>query len=284
MSNEPQLHVLIVDDEQYVRDHLTDLLNVRSEVKTVSEATSGREAIQTINAEDPDLVFLDVKMPSLSGIEVVEAIGPASMPATVFVTAYDEFAIQAFDLAAVDYLLKPFEENRFAKAFERAHQAIRLERAEELVTRFEDLLDVSADRVASFGNGTSQHRATDPASSSPETNDYLERLTIETRGQIRIVHVEDICYITAEDMYVRIHTAETSYLLRKRLYEMEERLDPAQFIRIHRSTIVRLDCIDRLVQRSGSDYVVQLDDAKTLSVSRSRQDDLIQRLETGAPA
>lgn len=284
MSNEPDLHVLTVDDEQYVHDHLSNLLDSRPEVNVITEATNGREAIEAIESGSPDLVFLDVKMPSMSGIEVIEELGPSSMPPTVFVTAYDEYAIRAFDLAAVDYMLKPFDEERFSRAFERALRTVRLDYVEDLARRFQGLLDVSEGQLASPDNGAPSNGREDSTLNAPDSDGYLERLTIEARGQIQVVHVEDIRYITAEDMYVRIHTAETSHLLRRRLYEMEEQLDPAQFVRIHRSTIVRLDCIDRLVERSGGDYLVQLNDAKTLPVSRSREGDLIQRLQTGAPA
>jgi len=281
MDDDTNLHVLIVDDEQYVRDHLRELLSGRSAVETLSEATHGREAIQAVEAENPDLVFLDVKMPTTSGTEVVEEVGPDSMPATVFVTAYDEFAVQAFDLAAVDYLLKPFDEDRFHTAFERASQAVKLEQVEDLASRFQTLIDAGAQGV-SLHDDAVQNRADEDESKS--SDDYLERLTVEARGQIHVIPVEDIRYITAEDTYIRIHTEESSYLLRKRLYEMEEQLAPTEFVRIHRSTIVRLDCVQRLLQRAAGDYVVQLNDAKTLRVSRSRQEDLIRRLEMGAPS
>lgn len=284
MTTDLQLHVLIVDDEQYVRGHLRNLLESRSEVDELAEASHGREAVQAIEEGGPDLVFLDIKMPTTSGIEVVEEVGPESMPATVFVTAYDEYAIQAFDLAAIDYLLKPFDEDRFEKAFERALRALKMDRVEDLASHFQDLLDVSGSRAASFGDGTAPNGDDGSDMSDTTTSRYLERFTVERGNKVHIIPVEDVRFVTAEDMYVRIHTEDNSYLLRERLYEMENRLDPAEFIRIHRSSIVRIDCIHRLVQRSGGDYVVQLDDAKTLRVSRSRQEELLQRLETGTSA
>lgn len=278
MTDDTQLHVLVVDDEAYVRNHLKDLLAARSEVGIVREAEHGQEAVQAIEADDSDLVFLDVKLPAQSGIEVVEEISPEAMPATIFVTAYDEFAIEAFDLAAVDYLLKPFEEERFSKAFERGLQAIKRTRVDELTDRFRGLLNLYEDTRS---NGT-RGAAAEPQSEAA-SEEYLERITVEDRNQIHVIPVEDIRYVTAEDVYVRVHTSDEDYLLRERMYEMEQRLDPRQFVRVHRSTIVRLDCIDCLVQRSESDYVVQLDDAKRFRVSRSRQEDLVQRLQTGAP-
>ena len=275
MPDSTQLHVLVVDDEQYVREHLNTLLSARSEVGIVTEAHHGREAVETIPAEAPDLVFLDVKMPSMSGLEVIEELGPKAMPATVFVTAHDEFAIEAFDLAAVDYLLKPFDEDRFSQAFERGLQAVKLAKVEAWTDRFQDLLEHYAD--AQNGTRDDQTRGADDRS-----GEYLERITVEDRSQIHVVPVEDIRCVTAEDTYVKVHTSEENYLLRERMYEMEQCLDPAQFARVHRSTIVRLDCVECLVQRSDNDYVVQLDDAKRFRVSRSRQDDLLRRLKTGA--
>ncbi|MFB6273394.1 MAG: LytR/AlgR family response regulator transcription factor [Salinibacter sp.] len=275
MTDDYQLHVLIADDEQYVREHLRDLLSSRSEVGGVTEAHHGREAVEVIEAEGPDLVFLDVKMPTMSGLDVIEELGPDAMPATVFVTAHDEFAIEAFDLAAVDYLLKPFDEDRFSRAFERGLRALKLTHVEAWTDRFQGLLDLYGE-LRTGANGTQKN------GSQEENGEYLERITVEERNQIHVVPVEDIRYVTAEDTYVKLHTVDDSYLLRERMYEMEQCLDPAQFARIHRSTIVRLDCIECLVQRSENDYFVQLDDAKRFRVSRSRQDDLLQRLKTGA--
>lgn len=280
MTDDTQLQVLVVDDEAYVRNHLEDLLTARSEVGIVREAEHGRGAVQAIEADAPDLVFLDVKLPAQSGIEVVEEINPEAMPATIFVTAYDEFAIEAFDLAAVDYLLKPFEEDRFSKAFERGLRTVRRTRVAELTDRFRGLLDLYEDPRSNGARGMTkdQQSGVDDASAG-----YLERIIVEDRTQIHVIPVEDIRYLTAEDVYVRVHTSDEDYLLRERMYEMEQRLDPREFVRIHRSTIVRLDCIDCLVRRSESDYVVQLDDAKRFRVSRSRQEDLVQRLQMGMP-
>lgn len=276
-----ELQVVVVDDDERVRQHLRELLSSRSQVETISEAAHGSEAIDRIKSGDPELVFLDVRMPATSGIEVIEEVGPESMPKTVFMSTQNKFAVRAFDFAAVDYLLKPFDEERFDTAFERACRAVKLEQVEDLATRFRTLLGASGARATSSRDRGSQNGINGTAGED-SSGDYLERLTVEVRGQIHVVPVEDIRYITAEDTYVRIHTDERNYLLRKRLYEMEDELNPAEFARIHRSTIVRLDCVQRLLQRSAGDYVVQLDDTKTLRVSRSRQEELIERLETGA--
>jgi two-component system LytT family response regulator len=230
--------------------------------------------MEIVEAKAPDLVFLDVKMPTMSGLGVIEEVGPDAMPATVFVTAHDEFALEAFDLAAVDYLLKPFDEDRFSRAFERGLQALKLAHVEAWTDRFQGLLDL-------YGKARTGPSDPQEDGSKEESREYLKRVTVKERNQIHVVPVEDIRYVTAEDTYVKLHTSEDSYLLRERMYEMEQCLDPAQFARVHRSTIVRLDCIERLVQRSENDYFVQLDDAKRFRVSRSRQDDLVRRLKTG---
>jgi two-component system LytT family response regulator len=205
------------------------------------------------------------------------------MPPTVFVSTDDGFAVKAFDLGAVDYLLKPVAPDRFEEAFGRAVQAIKLERIETLGLQFRDLLGGLDRPPVAPGNGHAPngHEPSAPDPSEPE--EYLRRVVVEGQNQLHIVPIDDIRYLTAEDTYVRLHTEDTSYLVRRRLYEMEQRLNPAQFVRIHRSTIVRLDCIERLLPRSGADYTVQLDNAKTFRVSRGRQDDLVHRLETGTP-
>ncbi|HEX2059439.1 MAG TPA: LytTR family DNA-binding domain-containing protein, partial [Thermoanaerobaculia bacterium] len=194
----------------------------------------------------PDLVFLDVQMPGRSGIDVVEAIGAEEMPATIFTTAFEKFALKAFDVAAVDYLVKPFDDDRFAQALRRARKTV----AAEEVTR-----EAEAPR--------------------PE---YLERIAVETRGQVRVVPVSKIDYITASGPYAELHVGERTFAIREKMQTLEERLDPDVFFRIHRSAIVRLDRIDTLLHAAGGDYAVRLKDGTELSVSRSRRDELEAKL------
>jgi two-component system LytT family response regulator len=283
MPSDPVLHVLIADDEQHVHDHLSSLLSGHPEVGPVSTASSPQSALDVLQSDTPDLAVLSVQFSTPAGLSVAEAVGPDAMPPTVFVSTDDAFAVKAFNLGAVDYLLKPVTRDRFAKAFGRALQAIKLERIETLGLQFRDLLGGLDRPPVAPGNGHAQNGHEPPPHSTPGPDEYLRRVVVEGQSQLQIVPVTDIRYLTAEDTYVRLHTEDTSYLVRRRLYEMEQRLNPAQFIRIHRSTIVRLDCIERLLPRSGADYTVQLDNAKTFRVSRSRQDDLLHRLETGTP-
>lgn len=283
MPDDPQLDVLIADDEKEIREHLSELAGQRPEVRSVTEATDGREAVTLIEEEEVDLVFLDVKMPGSSGLEVVEEIGLGHIPPTIFVTAYEEHAKRAFDLGAVDYLLKPFEERRFAIAFERALGVVTMEEVEKLAAQFGETRTMSdAARRASESNPAINQQSN--SNGREEAKDkYLKRLTVESNDQIHVIPVDDIEYITAEGVYVEIHTDSDSRLLRERLYEVEEWLDPTEFARIHRSTIVRLDCVESLRRRSSGDYLVELVNDERLRVSRSRQDQLLRQLKTGSP-
>lgn len=231
------VRVLIVDDELLARQRIEDLLAKESHVEVVAFAANGNDAVETIRSFEPDLVFLDVQMPGLTGLQVAETLGE-TMPVTIFTTAYDQFAIQAFEVAATDYLVKPFDDDRFAQALKRARVA------------------VDARRIA------------------PPASGYLERIPVESRGQVRVVHVSRIDYIGASGPYAELHVGERVFAVRERMQALEEQLDPAQFFRIHRSTIVRIDRIDALLRSPGGDYAVRLKDGRELSVSRNKWDEL----------
>jgi two-component system, LytTR family, response regulator len=229
------LRVLVVDDEPLARQRIEDLLAKEDNVQVIGTAGNGAEAMEAIRSLNPDLVFLDVQMPGMSGIEVAERMGD-DMPPIIFVTAYDKFAINAFDLAAVDYLLKPFDDERFAQAFARVRK-------------------------------TAKPR-----------QQYADRISVESRGQTRVVPVEDIQYITASGPYAELHVGKNAWAVRERMQALEERLDPDRFIRTHRSVIVRIDLIDALLRRPGGDYAVRLKDGTELSVSRARRDEVERKL------
>jgi two-component system LytT family response regulator len=232
----------------------------------VGEAEDGPAAVEALRTHDPDLVFLDVQMPGHSGIDLIEEIGVDAMPTTVFVTAYDEYAVQAFDLAAVDYLLKPFDDARFEQALERARDRIGNRDADALSER---LLHMLRERDPSLLEVTDDDGAAEP---------YLERIAVQGRGQARIVSVDDITHITADGSYAELHTGDTTHVIRERMKTLAARLDPDQFVRVHRSAIVRLDEIELLLRGGGGDYAVRLQDGTTVSVSRGRIDDLQDRL------
>lgn len=254
------IQVLIVDDEPLARQRLVDLIKESESLELAGMATNGKEGIELIADLDPDLVLLDVQMPGKTGLDVVREIGPESMPVTIFVTAFDQHAVDAFELAAIDYLLKPFEDNRFFSAVDRALETIKLKKINVLQHQLAGLLS---------GNPTSDGRS---------TKNYLERIPVDMRGQVRIVPVETIDYISSDGPYAELHVGKETHLIRERMQTLEERLDPGVFARIHRSTIVRLDCIQTLLIAGGGDYAVQLLDGKKLKVSRNRRDSLADRL------
>jgi len=273
MPSERPLRVLIADDEPLARQRLADLLDEQGGAEIVGTADSGAAAVAAIRSMAPDLVFLDVQMPGGTGLDVVREIGPASMPATIFVTAYDQYALQAFDVAAVDYLVKPYDDERFEQAFRRARRLVELAEVDRLRDRLLAVLQGVEPRAAAAA--PAPPIAEQPKSDKP---DYLERIAVEMRGQLRVVPVKQIEYITASGPYAELHTAERKYVIRERMQTLEERLDPARFARIHRSAIVRLDLIETLLRNPGGDYGVRLKGGVGLKVSRSRFEELEQRM------
>ncbi|MGA7616430.1 MAG: LytTR family DNA-binding domain-containing protein [Thermoanaerobaculia bacterium] len=264
MSERRPLRVLVVDDEMLARQRIEDLLRKEEEVEIAGTVDNGADAVDAIESLHPDLVFLDIQMPRMSGLEVVAGVGPERMPATIFVTAFDQHAIRAFELAALDYLVKPFDDARFEQAFRRAQKMIELEQVGKMTRELVSLLGGS---VA-------------PPQQEPvrAAIGYLERIAVETKGQIRVVPVEKIDYITASGPYAEIHVGEKSYAIRERMQTLEERLDPERFFRIHRSAIVRIDRVETLLRSGGGDYAVRLRGGAELSVSRQRKDELERRL------
>lgn len=262
MTQRQRLKILIVDDERAARQRLEDLLEREEDVEIAGTAANGREAVEAIRTLTPDLVFLDVQMPGMSGIDVVQKIGPEHMPGVIFATAYDQYAVRAFDLAALDYLLKPFDDERFEQALARARKTLLERELDRLRNKLTILLSEST------GNNDE----------SPRTSRYLERIGVEMRGQMRIVPVGRIDFITASGSYAELHVGKDKYLIREQMQTLEERLPPDQFFRIHRSTIVQLDRIDVLLYNPGGDYALRLMDGRHLKVSRNRWKELAARL------
>ena len=260
MSDKPRLRVLIVDDEPLARQRLEDLLRREPRMEIVGRIDNGPDAVDAIRSLKPDLVFLDVQMPGKTGLDVVAEIGVDAMPPTIFVTAYHQHALKAFELAAVDYLVKPFDDERFIQALRRAEKLIDLQQVEEMTERLRSLL-----------GGRS---GSTPA---PTKSEYAERIAVESRGQVRVISVEKIDYITASGPYAELHVGDKVYAIRERMQALEDRLDP-RFFRIHRSAIVRLDRIDAMLHSGGGEYSVRLKNGTELSVSRHRRDELAERL------
>ena len=264
------LRVLVVDDEPLGRQRLLDLLHDEADVEVVGTAADGAAAVQAIRSARPDLVFLDVQMPRMSGLDVVQAIGPAEMPATIFVTAYDQYALDAFDSAAVDYLVKPFKDDRFEEAVRRARRRVEADSREQLHEQLMALLQSGPSAVVSAP----------PPSDAPVRREekYLERIAVQMRGKMRVVPVSQIEYVTASGQYVELHVGTHRFIIRESMQHLEERLDPEQFIRVHRSAIVRLSLVDTLLRSEGSDYQIQLKGGVRLPVGRSRREALERRL------
>jgi two-component system, LytTR family, response regulator len=254
------LRVLIADDERLARQRLEDLLVHEGNVEIVGQADNGLTAIAAIRELEPDIVFLDIQMPGKTGLEVVREIGADEMPPVIFTTAYDH-AVAAFDLAAIDYLIKPFDDERFEKAFRRARKMIELHQVSKLSEELRALLGVAGGKSA-----------------AADKTQYLERIAVEMRGQVRVVPVKQIDYLIASGPYAELYVGDKRYLIRERMQTLEERLDPSRFFRIHRSAIVRLDLIETLIRNPGGDYAVQLKGGVKLKVSRSRFEKLEQQM------
>jgi len=273
MPDSAPLRVLVVDDEPLARMRLEDLLRHEPGVEIAGVAENGVQAVDAIRTLRPDLVFLDVQMPGKTGLDVVREIGAAAMPATIFVTAFDQYALQAFDVAAADYLVKPFDDERFEQAFRRARRLLELEGMGRLR---EQLLAVLQ------GPGAAPNApAASPSPAPPPPSPYLERIAVEMRGKVRAVPVEQIDYIAASGPYAELYVGDRRYLIREAMQTLEERLDPRRFMRVHRSAIVRLDLVETLHRGAGGDYELQLKGGVRLRVSRSRREALERWLGVG---
>jgi two-component system LytT family response regulator len=250
-----RIRVLVVDDEAPARQRLIDLLKKDPQVGSVLEAVNGEAAVEIIGREVLDLVFLDVQMPELDGLQVVETVGAARMPLTVFVTAYDQHAIRAFEANALDYLLKPFSDERWEAALARAKA-----RHHELSLR-------------DFGRGVLRMLAT-----RSQADDYLDRLVVKGSGTTRFIRVADIDWIEGAGVYANLHIAGKELLYRSTLNELAGHLDPMRFIRVHRSSIVNIDSILELQPISHGEFELVLKDGHRSRVSRTYRVQLEKRL------
>ncbi len=244
-----KIRTVIVDDEPLARQRLRHLLEADTEVAIVGESGDGRQAVADLRDLRPDLVFLDVQMPALDGFGVIETLDVTPMPIVIFVTAHDRYALKAFEVHALDYLLKPYDKNRFAAALERAKAHFRQGSAAALNDRLQELLQNVPGR-------------------------RLERLMVKSDGRICFVRVDDIDWIEAAGNYVRLHAGKDDHLLRESLSALEKKLDPARFVRIHRSTIVNIERIRELQPAFHGDYVIILGDGTELALSRSCREKL----------
>jgi len=246
-----KIRAVIVDDEPLARDRVRMLMAGVDDIAVVGEFGDGRSAANGIRELRPDLLFLDVQMPEVDGFGVLHLVGTEHMPVTIFVTAYDQYALKAFDVSAVDYLLKPFDRERFLRALARARKQIpSASREEDFQARLLSLL---------------QHVTKNP---------FLERLVIKSAGRISFLKTDEVDWIEAAGNYVRLHVARESHMLRETMSAIEGKLDPGKFVRIHRGAVVNLERIKDLQPLFHGDHQVTLRDGSRLTLSRSYRENL----------
>lgn len=261
------IRVLVVDDEPIARAGIVKLLEGESDVTVIGECRDGAEAVEDIRAHQPDLVFLDVQMPELTGFGVLASLEPRELPATIFVTAYDEYALDAFEASAVDYLLKPFDRERFARAMSRARRFLAGDQLAAFRAKVASVLHTMGPDARPAGS----------ASSAPNAalNRHAERarggdtrLVIRARGRITFVAIGDIEWIETSRNYVRVRAKGVWHTMREPLSTFAGRLDPLQFVRVSRSCIVNLDRVREFRRHANGQYTVLLDDGQRLVASR----------------
>lgn len=250
------IRVLVADDESPARQRLVDLLRRDEQIASVSEAADGQTTVEMIEKEDPDLLFLDVQMPELDGLAVIDAIGAAQMPLTVFVTAFDQHAIRAFEANALDYLLKPFSDERF----------------EATMTRAKARLDER--NMRDFGQRVM--KMVNAAPQAPERR--LDRLVVKAGGTTRFIRAIDIDWIEAAGVYVTLHVGGKELLYRAALNDLAEKLDPRRFVRVHRSALINIESILQLEPISHGEFEAVLKNGSRTRVSRTYRSQLEKRL------
>jgi len=250
-----KIRTLVVDDEPLARERLTSLLAAEPGIEVLGQCRDGEEAVRGIMDHTPDLVFLDVQMPAMNGFEVIEAVGSERMPLVIFVTAYDQHALKAFQVRALDYVLKPFDRERFQEALQRARAQIQRDETGDLGRRLLALVkDLRRDQ--------------------PKT----DRLVVKSGGRLFFLRTDEIDWIEAAGNYVRLHVGTTSHLLRETMNAIEGRLDAEKFFRIHRSRIVNMERIQEMQPWLNGEYAVVLRTGTRLTLSRGYREKLQERL------
>jgi two-component system LytT family response regulator len=273
----PKIRILVVDDEPLAREGIVAMLAQDPEVEVVGTAADGQTAVGAIRAQRPDLAFLDVQMPKRDGFEVLAELKPVERPHVIFVTAYDKYAIKAFESCAVDYLLKPFRDARFAAALARAKEEIRKNRVMEMGRKVEELL--------SHMHAMVKTGATPPVAAEPA--DRADRVVLKTGSDLHFIKTADIIWVESQADFVKVHTTGAAQLVRETLQSLEQRVDPARFLRIHRSSLVNLDHVKKVTPALYGDYTVLMSDDSKLRLSRKNRGklkQLIARLSTAAEA
>ena len=245
-----KIRTLIVDDEPVARRGIRLELRGETDIDIIGECSDGREAVSAVREQTPDLVFLDVQMPGLDGFGVIQEIGFEQMPAVIFVTAYDQYALRAFDVHAVDYLLKPIDSERFREALRRVRLQIQNQTLGSLTQQLKALLQYNAQQ-----KGTEKQK-------------LVERFVVRSAGRIAFLNVEEIDWIESDGNYVRLHAGRETHFLRETMNGMEGKLDAGRFLRIRRSTLVNIERVKELRPLFGGEYVMTLRDGTRLTTSR----------------
>lgn len=253
------IRTMIIDDEPLARDRVRRFLRDEQDIEIVGECGNGADAVTEIRTLKPDLVFLDIQMPEKNGFEVVRSLGARDLPIVVFVTAYDQYALQAFEVHALDYLLKPFNRDRVRRAVDRARQQVTHRRMGSI-----------DERLASLIADLKQEKK------------YLERLVVRSVGRVFFLKADEIDWIEAAGNYVKLHSGRESHMIRETMNGIEAKLDPERFLRIHRSTLVNIDRIKELHPMFSGDYAVILRDGTELALSRNYRDRLLELFENHA--
>ncbi len=254
-----KIRTLIVDDEPLARERVKRLLRDESGIEIIGECGNGKDAVRMIGEFGPDLVFLDIQMPEKNGFEVIKALNANRLPVIVFVTAFDQYAIQAFDVHALDYLLKPFNRERFHKAVGRARKQIESTLRGELDERLVSLIE-------NIG----------------QEKKYLDRLMVKSVGRVYFLKTDEIDWIEAAGNYLKLHVGRESHMIRETMNAIEAKLDPSEFVRIHRSTVVNIDRIKELHPMFSGDYTAVLRDGTQLALSRNYRERFLELFENAA--
>lgn len=237
------LCILIVDDEPPARKKIKSFLKQEKKVDEIVEVSNGKEAVQCIQEKDFDLIFLDIQMPGMNGFQVIETVGIEKMPQVIFVTAYDQYALDAFEVQAVDYLLKPYDEERFKKSFNRALQFMQNNVNNNIILQ-----------------GVLQEIQKDTK--------FVNRIMVKVEGKYFFIQTNDVYYLSAEGNYVQLHLREKNYLIHRSLSDLENILDPKKFVRVHRSSIINIDYLKEIQPWSHGDAIVILKNGEKLTLSR----------------
>lgn len=254
---EAGIRALIIDDEPPARALIRRMLRDTPDLEIVGECANGQEAFAALQQQQPDLIFLDIQMPEMDGFALLEALEGKQTPAVIFVTAFDRYAVRAFDVAAVDYLLKPFDHDRMEKALERVRQDLRDRNSEHRSHRMLELLTQIQART-----------------------EYLERFVIRNNGRVVLVRAEEVDWVESAGNYLLLHAGKSAHMIRDTMQNLERRLDPNRFLRIHRSAIVNLDSIAELNLQSSDDPVVVMKDGNRLPLSRRYREKVSRALGT----